>query len=253
MRILTVAQNTFREAVRDKVLYVLLFFAAVVIFGSKALAWISIGQDIKIVKDITLAAISLFGVLIAIFTGTSLIYKELDKRTLYTILSQPMHRHEFILGKYIGLMALLGVVTVIMAGVSAAYVILLGGKLEGMYFLAVLLIYCKLMLVTSIALLLSSLSSPILGAIIVFMAYVFGHATGVFLNLPPQFDGTLAKHLLEVAYYIVPNLGNFDLRSEAANGIPVSLGYVAWAITYAAAYTGVFLILAALVFEEKDV
>ncbi len=253
MRILTVAQNTFREAVRDKVLYVLLFFAAVVIFGSKALAWISIGQDIKIVKDITLAAISLFGVLIAIFTGTSLIYKEIDKRTLYTILAQPMHRHEFILGKYAGLMALLGVVTVIMTGVSAGYVILLGGKLEGMYFLAVLLIYCKLMLVTAIALLLSSLSSPILGAIIVFMAYVFGHATGVFLNLPPQFDGTLAKHLLEVAYYIVPNLGNFDLRSEAANGIPVSLGYVAWAILYAAAYTGVFLILAALVFEEKDV
>lgn len=160
MRVLTVAQNTFREAVRDKVLYVLLFFAAVTIFGSKALAWISIGQDIKIVKDISLAATSIFGVLIAIFVGTSLVYKEIDKRTLYTILSQPMHRYEFILGKYFGLMGLLAVVTLIMTGVSALYVLILGGGLDGVYFLAVLLIFWKLLLVTAFAVLMSALSSP---------------------------------------------------------------------------------------------
>lgn len=253
MRIVTVAANTFREAVRDKVLYVLLFFAAATIFGSKALGWISVGQDIKIVKDICLASTSLFGVLIAIFVGTNLVYKELDKRTLYTILSQPMHRFEFILGKYFGLVGLLAVTVLIMTAVSATYIVLLGGSLTGVYFLAVLLIFWKLLLVTAFAILFSSISSPILGAIILFCLYVFGHATGVFRDLPPQFDGTFTKTLLETAYYIFPNLANFDIRSQAANDVPVNPAYVAYVLTYGVLYTSVVLIGAALIFERKDV
>jgi ABC-type transport system involved in multi-copper enzyme maturation permease subunit len=253
MRTLTVASNTFREAVRDKVLYVLLFFAAVTIFGSKALGWISVGQDIKIVKDICLAATSLFGVLIAIFVGTSLVYKEIDKRTLYTILSQPMHRYEFILGKYVGLMGVLAVTVIVMTGVSSAYILMLGGSLGGTFFLAVLLIFWKLLLVTAFAILLSSMTSPILGAIIVFCIYVFGHATGVFRDLPPQFDGTWSKTLLETAYYVFPNLANFDIRAEAANGVPVNPAYVVYVMVYGTLYTTVVLICAAFAFERKDV
>lgn len=253
MRILAIAQNTFRESIRDKVLYVLLFFAAVTIFGSKALGWISIGQDIKIVKDIALGATSIFGILIAIFVGTSLIYKEIDKRTLYTILSQPMHRYEFVVGKYLGLMALLAVVTAIMAAVSSVYILLLGGSLTTTYFLAILLIYWKLMLITAFAILLSAMTSPILGAIIVFSVAVFGHATEVFRDLPPQFDGTFAKSVLEAAYYVIPNLSNFDIAREAANDVAVSGAYVVWAMSYGLMYTIMLLILAALAFQEKDV
>ncbi|MBL7647890.1 MAG: ABC transporter permease subunit [Candidatus Hydrogenedentes bacterium] len=253
MRILAIAQNTFRESIRDKVLYVLLFFAAVTIFGSKALGWISIGQDIKIVKDIALASTSVFGVLIAIFVGTSLIYKEIDKRTLYTILAQPMHRYEFIVGKYLGLIALLAVTTVIMAVVSSLYILLLGGTLHTTFFLAILLIYWKLMLITAFAVLMSAMTSPILGAIIVFSVAVFGHATEVFRDLPPQFDGTAAKAILEAAYYVIPNLSNFDIAREAANGIDVSPAYVIWVMTYGLMYTVMLLILAALAFQEKDV
>jgi ABC-type transport system involved in multi-copper enzyme maturation permease subunit len=253
MRILTIAQNTFRESIRDKVLYVLLFFAAVTIFGSKALGWISIGQDIKIVKDISLSATSIFGILIAIFVGTSLIYKEIDKRTLYTILSQPMHRYEFIVGKYLGLIALLGLVTVVMTVVSTIYILLLGGDLHVTFYLAILLIYAKLMLITAFAVLMSSMTSPILGAIIVFSVAVFGHATEVFRDLPPQFDGTAAKSMLEIVYYIVPNLSNFDIAREAANGVDVSGTYVLWVLAYGTMYTITLLILAALAFQEKDV
>lgn len=252
-RILAVAQNTFREAVRDKVLYVLLFFAAVTIFGSKALGWISIGQDVKIVKDITLAATSIFGALIAIFVGTSLIYKEIDKRTLYTILSQPMYRYEFILGKYLGLAALMTTVVIAMCGASSVFVVLIGGELNTVWFLAVLLIFFKLLLITAFALLMSSMSSPILGAVIVFAAYVFGHATGVFRDLPPQFDGTVAKQILEAAYYVIPNLSNFDIRAEAANDVAVNPAFVIFAMVYGTAYTTVLLLLATLAFERKDV
>lgn len=96
------------------------------------------------------------------------------------------------------------------------------------------------------------MTSPIMGAIIVFCGYVFGHATGVFRDLPPQFDGTLSKQVLEVVYYAIPNLSNFDLRSEAANGVPVNPVYIVWVLAYGAGYTLFLLVLAALAFEEKD-
>ncbi len=253
MRVLAVAQNTFREAVRDKVLYVLLFFAASTVLGSKALGWISIGQDIKIVKDISLAAVSVFGVLIAIFVGTNLVYKEIDKRTIYTIICRPMARYEFILGKYFGMAFLLAVVTVVMTAVTAVYVLSLGGTLDLTFFLAVVLIYWELLLITALAVLLSSLTSPILGALIVFSAFIVGHATGILIDLPEHFDGTAAEKVLALVYYVLPNLSNFNIRAEAANGVPVAPGYVLWAMTYGTVYTAILLVLASLAFEDKDV
>jgi len=253
MRTWIIAQNTFRESVRDKVLYVLLLFAIASVLGSKAIGWISIGQDIKIVKDFTLASMSVFGALIAIFVGTSLLYKEIDKRTLYTILSQPMRRWEFVLGKFLGLALLLGLVVLVMAALSGAYLLVLGGTPDATYFLAALLIYFKLLLVTAFAVLLSSAASPILGAIVVFALYVFGHATGVFLDLPAQFDGTFSKTLLEGLYYVFPNLSNFDIRAEAANGVAISPGYVLFAMAYGTLYSAAVLIAAVWAFEGKDV
>jgi ABC-type transport system involved in multi-copper enzyme maturation permease subunit len=253
MRILAVAQNTFREAVRDKVLYVLLFLAAAAIFGSKALGWISIGQDIKIIKDISLASVSVFGVLIVIFVGANLVYKEIDKRTLYTILASPMRRYEFILGKYLGLVFLLGLVTGVTTLVAAVYVLLMGGGLDVGFFLAALLIYWELLVLTAFAVLMSSVTSPILGALIVFSIFLFGHATDILIDLPRQFDNTFTKRILEAIYYLVPNLNNFNIRAEAANSVPVSLAFVLWALTYGAGYTALFLVLASLAFEDKDV
>jgi len=253
MRILAVAHNTFREAVRDKVLYVLVFFGLATLLGSKALGWISIGQEIKIVKDFALASVSVFGVLIAIFVGTSLVYKEIDKRTIYTIICRPMARYEFVLGKYFGMAMLLGVVTGFMGIVAAGYVAVLGGKVDATFFYALMLIYCELLMVTSFATLFSSLTSPILGAIIVFSIYVVGHATGILVDLPEHFDNTSMKSFLEIMYYVVPNFSNFNIRAEAANDVPVALGYVVWSMVYGAVYTAMLLALASVAFENKDV
>jgi ABC-type transport system involved in multi-copper enzyme maturation permease subunit len=252
-RIRAVVQNTFREAVRDKVLYVLLLFAGAAIFGSKALGWISIGQDIKIVKDISLAAISVFGALITIFVGTSLIYKEIDKRTVYTILCRPIFRWEFIVGKFLGLALLLLVVTVAMTAASAVYVLVLGGTVDATFLLAALLIYWKLLLLNALAVLLSSLTSPILGALIVFSVYLIGHATNILVDLPLQIRESVTGRVLEVVYYVLPNLSNFDIRAEAANDVPVAFTYVLWALAYGTIYTAMLLTLAALAFEDKDV
>ena len=100
--------------------------------------------------------------------------------------------------------------------------------------------------------LLSSLTSPILGAIIVFSCYVLGHATGILVDLPAHFDGSIWEGVCRGIYYLVPNLSNFDIRSEAANGVPVSAAYVIWTLVYGAIYTGMLLAFAAMAFENKD-
>lgn len=252
-RIKTVAANTFRESIRDKVLYVLLFFAVATILGSKVLGWISIGQDVKIIKDICLAAMSVFGTLIAIFVGANLVYKEIDKKTLYTLLAQPMKRYEFMLGKYMGLLAVIVVSLGFMTAGSSAFLWLMGGAIDAVWFQAILLILIKLVLLTAFSILLSTLVSPILGAIIVVSFYVTGHATEVFKDLPSQFDGTMSKHVLEFLYYIIPNLSLFNLQSEASNSVPVAGGYIAYALVYGLAWTALFLVLACMAFEGRDV
>jgi len=253
MRIHAIAYNTFREAVRDKVLYILLFLAGASILGSKALGWISVGQDIKIMKDFSLAAIQVFGVLIAIFVGANLVYKEIDKRTLYTIISRPIRRYEFILGKYMGMGALLFVVTAAMAGVATLYVLALGGTLTSSFYWAAVLIYAELLLLTAFAVLMSSLAAPILGAFVVLSCFLLGHATGILADLPKPLEESAFRSLFQVLYYIVPNLDHFNIRAEAANGVAVSAMYCLWTLAYGAAYTIMLLILAVLAFEEKDV
>lgn len=253
MRILTVALNTYREAIRDKILYVLLFFAGTTILFSKALGYISVGQDMKIITDISLAAISIFGALIAIFVGTNLVYKEIDKRTIYTILSRPIWRFEFILGKYLGLSMLIGTVTAVMGVCAGGYILVLGGTLTIMFAEALLLIFWKLLLLTALSVLLSTLTSPILGAIVVLTSYFAGHATGILVDLPAQFDDTLAKEMVTLLYYAVPNLSNFDIWREYANGVAVPHSYVAWTMVYGAVYTGLLLFLASVSFHERDV
>lgn len=253
MRTLAIALNTYREAVRDRILYVLLFFAGATILASKALGYISLGQDVKIIADISLAAISVFGALIAIFVGTNLVYKEIDKRTIYTILSQPIWRYEFVLGKYLGLAMLIATVTAAMSIGAGVYIAFQGGTVNITYVEAVALIYFKLLLITGLSVLLSTVTSPILGAIVVLTAYFVGHATSIMVDLPAHFDGTRAKELIEAAYYIVPNLGNFDVWREYANGVGVPHVYVIWTVGYGAAYTMILLYLAAMAFENKDV
>jgi hypothetical protein len=152
----------------------------------------------------------------------------------------------------LGLAALLAVDTTVMTGVAAAYVATLGGTLDTTFFLAALLIYWELLLLTALAVMLSSMTSPILGAIIVFTAFMVGHATSILNDLPDHISGTM-RMVMNGAYYVLPNLTNFNIRAEAANGITVAPSYVVWAMAYGAIYTTVLLVLASLAFEDKDV
>src|SRR5688572_10435954 len=145
MRVAAIAANTFREAIRDRILYLLLAFAILMIVSSRVLSLLTVGAEEKIVKDVGLASLSLFGVATAIFVGVGLVFKEIEKRTVYTLISKPISRSQFILGKYLGLVMVLAVNLSIMTAVFYLLLMLKGWMDLGIT-RAVLLIFVELSL-----------------------------------------------------------------------------------------------------------
>ena len=252
MRIRAIALNTFREAVRDKILYSLLFFALVMIGGSVLVADLTIGEYGKIIRDLGLASISIFGLLIAIFVGIGLIYKEIERKTIYTIASKPVPRWEFLVGKYLGLVATLAVQVGIM---SAAYLLVLEGIGVGgnaTMLPALWLTFVELTVVTAVAILFGSFSSPVLSAFFTIGVTVIGKMTQELRSLGEQSESPLLGPLTELLYAVLPDLSRFDLRAAASYGTPVEWEYVAYATGYGAAYAGALLVVASLLFRYRD-
>src|SRR5713101_3262266 len=174
IRINAIALNTFREAIRNRILYVLLVFAVVMISFSQILSLLTVGSEEKIIKDFGLASIDVFGVLTSVFIGVGLVSREIERRTVYTLLAKPIHRFEFVLGKYGGLVITLLVNTTVMA-LWFFLVLALKGMFDPRLVLAVLLLYLQFLLITAIAVFFSCLSSPILSSVLTLALYVIGH------------------------------------------------------------------------------
>src|SRR6267154_1528001 len=202
-RVFAIARNAFREAVRDRVLYNLVVFVLLLIAGAIFLGEISAGQEAKIIVDLGLSAILLFGVFIAIFVGVGLVYKEIERRTLYAILSKPIGRGQFLLGKYLGLCLTLLVNVIIMgAGVSLALIYIRRGwdPLAIKIWPAIMLIYFELMIITGVALLFSTFSSPALSALLTFFVFVIGHFSADLKTLSSTSNQVAARLVFRALY-----------------------------------------------------
>ncbi len=178
MRVLAIARNTLRENIRDKILYNLILFALLMILSSFVLGQLTLGYEDKVIVDIGLSSISIFGTLIAIFIGIGLVYKELERRTVYALLAKPVHRWEFILGKYLGLLLTLLInVSVMTLGVwlTLAYNGNVSIQSYARLLPAVYLIYLSLALTTAVALVFSAFSTPALSALFTFFLWMIGH------------------------------------------------------------------------------
>ncbi len=258
MKLLAIAYNTFKEAVRDKILYNLLFFALLMIGGSILIATLTVGEQSKIIMDVGLASINIFGVLIAIFLGIGLVSKEIEKRTVYTILSKPIERYQFILGKYTGLLITLLVNTGIMT--VGLYLVLMFNEarwgnsiwnVEPRLIQAVFLIFLELMVLTAVALLFSTFTTSTLAAIFSISVYVIGHASDDLVGLGQKLSGT-ASFLLKGIYYIMPNLSQFDIKGQIVHRMTVDPSYIFLTTCYAAVYISLLLVSASLIFRSRD-
>jgi ABC-type transport system involved in multi-copper enzyme maturation permease subunit len=254
-RITAIARNAFREAVRDRVLYNLVFFVLLLTAASIFIGELSGGQERKVIVDLGLSAMLLFGVFIAIFVGVGLVYKEIERRTIYAVFSKPVGRGEFLVGKYLGLcLTLLVNVLVMGVGVSLALLYVSRGwdPLIPTIWPAVLLIYLELMLLTAIALLFSSFSSPALSALLTFMVFIIGHFSADLKGLAVSLGSTSARLLFTGLYYLLPNLANYSFITPAAHGRTPSLGFVMATGLYALVYIAVILAAATLIFSRRN-
>lgn len=254
-RVLAIARNAFREALRDRVLYNLVLFVLLLIAGAIFLGELSAGQESRIIVNMGLSAMLLFGAFIAIFVGVGLVYKEIDRRTVYAIFSKPVARGEFLVGKYLGLCLTLMVNTVIMGvGVSLALMYVHGGwdALVLSIWPAVLLIYIELMVLTAIALLFSSFSSPALSALLTFFVFIIGHFSGDLKTLAAASGTASTRWLFRALYYLLPNLANYSLITPAAYGQRPTVSMLVAAFFYAAVYITILLAIATLIFDRRN-
>jgi ABC-type transport system involved in multi-copper enzyme maturation permease subunit len=260
-----IALNTFRESVRDKVLYNLVFFAILLMGASYLLGQLTAGQDVKIIKDLGLAATSVFGLFMAVFIGIQLVSKEVERRSIYGVLAKPVHRSQLVLGKYAGLVTTLAVNLGVMAValyVVLAYMAWMQGPeaalawdapaMDPALLKAIGLTFVELAIVTAIALFFSTFSTPILSAAFTFGVFVAGRLSADLRNFDQVVDSPAAAFLARALYWVLPNLGPFDVRAQVVHGMPVPGAYLALTTGYALAYIAALLAIAIAIFSRRD-
>lgn len=254
-RIIAIARNAFREALRDRILYNLVLFVLLLTAAAIFLGELSGGQEAKIIVDMGLSAMLLFGAFIAIFVGVGLVYKEIERRTVYAIFAKPVGRGEFLLGKYLGLCLTLLVNIVVMGlGVTLALLYLKRGwhPLAITIWPAVLLIFAELAILTAVAILFSSFSTPALSALLTFFIFIIGHFSADMKTFGASLDSPLARWLFGGLYYLLPNLARLNYISPAGRGVVPAPGELLIALAYTVVYVAVLLSAATLIFNRRN-
>lgn len=252
MRILSIACNTFRENLREKLLYNLLIFALLMIGSSIIVTRLTLGEFHRLILDIGLGSINVFGTLIAIFVGIGLVSKEIEKKTIYTIVSKPVPRYEFLVGKFCGLSITLFVNTCVMVLGLLLVLWFMEVPVEGILFQAVGLIYLECLVVTAVALLFSTFTSATLSAIFALAIYVIGHLSADLKLFGKKFMGGVGQGFLDTLYYVLPNLDRFNLKGHVIHHIQFSGVDMALTMAYGLVYAGMLLFLASLIFQNRD-
>lgn len=251
-RIAVLAANTVREAVRNKVLYVLLFFALVLIGTGVLLSVLSYVERERILQDVGIAAIRLFGAAIALFVGVGLIHKEVDRRTIFTILSKPVSRTEFLLGKYAGLVATIFIQVAIMAACFVAVSLMAGAPLGAGHAMALGLVAAELAVLVAVATFFSSFTTPMLASLFGAGFYFVGHLTRDLREIGASAGNPAVEKATALLHRVLPDLESFNLSVEAVHGLPIAAADVWLPVLYAVGYSGVLLFFASVAFERRD-
>ncbi|MEW6320917.1 MAG: ABC transporter permease [Acidobacteriota bacterium] len=260
-----VAWAMFRETVRDRVPLSIAAFCAVLLGVSYLISQMTAGQDLKIIKDLGLSSLSVFGLLIAVFLGINLVAKEVERRSIYPVIAKPVTREEFLLGKYTGLA--LALVANLAAMTAAFFAVLLfvdvatpafaksgwpAPATDPWLLAAIGLIVAELLVVTAIALFFSTFSSPMLSALLTLGLWVAGHFNADLRRFEAVVDVPALAWIARGMYYVLPNLAPFDIKAEVVHGVPVAWSHVGLTLAYAVTYITLALLAAVAVFRRRD-
>jgi Cu-processing system permease protein len=260
-----VALAVFKESIRDRVPYSLVLFSVILMVAAVVMSRLTAAQDLKVIKDLGLATMNVIGLLIAIFIGTGLVAKEVERRSIYGVIAKPLTRTSFLLGKFAGLVLTLAVNLALMT--VAFYLMLVyqelstidwvqrgwrAPALDPWLLLPIGLTLLQLTLVTSVALLFSTFSSPLLAMLLTLAIWVAGHFSADLRNFEAAVDSKAAGAVARAVYYVLPNLSALDVKNQVVHGLPIAWPALGMAVAAAAAYILLLLTAAAAVFSRRD-
>ena len=252
-RVTAIALNTAREAIRNKILYSIVFFAVVVVGIAALFGSVSIGDRMKFVKDFSLMSISLFGVIIAVVLGVNMLNKELGKKTIYNILSKPVARWQFILGKFFGLFATLTLIIALMCAALVTFVALFEGRPDWGLVWASVTALLELMVVVAVALFFSSVVvTPTLAGLFTAAAFVAGRSSSYLQYFITDEHPPVMRAVASALYWALPHLDRLNVNDQVVYGTQLDLGYWVAVLVYSVAYTALLLLLSAMLFSRRE-
>lgn len=254
--ILTIAFNTHKEAIRNKVFYIILVFVLLLLASSILLATLALGEQDRIVKHLGLSAINVFGLLLAAFVGVNVVYEELEKRTIYTVIATGVKRYQFVLGKFLGLLITVTTNVVIMGIIlSILLVVTPGCRLTPSLLYAIFLFLFEMMVIIAIAVFFSSFSTPVLSAVLTFICYIIGHLSEDLLEFAERLydQGSVAlSYFLTGLYYILPNLEIYNIKNQVVYQESID-PFLTWKYPLVAiVYSGIILLITTVSFSRRD-
>lgn len=254
-RIFVMATNVFREVVRDRILYIIGFYALLMVVAMQLLPQIAASTEDKIFLDFGLAAMNVLGLIVAVFVGTGLVSKEIEKRTVLSLIAKPISRSEFIIAKHLGLSSVLGLLVTVM---TVIYLALL--QFQGITYsltsilLAAVFLFLQLSLITAFALALGVFTSSVLATLLTFGVYLMGNFSQDLVNIGRISKNPGFERLTSTLYLILPDLSRLDLKNQAVYGtelLPSPLTLLANA-GYGVVYIVLILAIAILVFARRE-
>ena len=254
-RTLVVASNVFREVIRDRVLYIIGFFALILIAAALLIPEVAANNGDKIITDIGLGAMNLFGLIVTVFVGTALINKEIEKRTVYVLIAKPVSRAEFVVGKHVGLSAVLAV---LLAAMTAIFLTVLSAKQipypVNSIVLTVLFQFLELSLIAGVAILFGVFTSSLIAMMLTLAVYLMGNFSRDIVTLGSLADNPGVRQMTQNLYLVLPDLSRFNLKNEAIYGmtlLPQPLDLLGSAV-YGLVWIGLVLAIAVLIFSRRE-
>jgi len=252
MKSITIAKNTIKEVLRAQVLYLIIFLALGMMAFSTVLYYLSMRQDVKIMKDVGLGMISIFGVIITIFIGSSMLFKEIDKKTIYTVLSKPVDRNTFLIGKFLGLSSVLFIIT---AGLTLAFYLILLLKdvpFDSLFLLSILFSYFEMIFLTAVTIFFSTLTSPIITIFSTLVIFLVGHSVDSINSFISKLDSGFASYVLKGIFYLLPNLEALNLKNQVVYNVGLDPNYALLIVLYVFIYIALLLFISSITFKNKD-
>lgn len=254
-RTVVIARNVFLEVIRDRILYLIALFALLMVAASVMLPEVSAGAQDKITLDLGLAGIHLLSVIVAVFVGTGLVNKEIEKRTVLVLIAKPVSRAEFLIGKHLGLSAVLAVLIAALAAIFLAVVAFNGIEFPlQSVLLAIAFMFLEVILITAVAIMFGVFTSSLLATLLTFATYLMGHLTQDLVALGELSENPALQRVTNGLFLVLPDLERLNLRNEAIYGMELLPDPMTMLsnVLYGLIYTALLLTIAILIFSRRQ-